>query len=103
MKITPAQLTVLKELSAPGVRAHFMYGSGPSLETYYFLSCNMKRCTAQIRALINAGLAERFNDDGFSRHQVRITTAGRRCLAEAAKERTKQKKKAVLQAAKERT
>lgn len=70
-KLSKTQQEVYDQLLA-GEYCHYMRYMGRFNPTpYYFMHGTMRRCTAQVNALLEKGLAERFDVDRFGEHKVR--------------------------------
>lgn len=83
--ITPRMLKTLSELAEQGSFARYMpYAGRFNPSAYYFMHGTLEKCTSQIRGLLERGLAEMFDDDGFGRCKVRISRKGRKYLKENA-------------------
>jgi hypothetical protein len=74
--LTTAQAELLAAMQT-GVICHYMRYAGSFNPTaYYFRSDNRKRCTAQVKALLARGLAEKFDIKPYSGdHHVRVRSA----------------------------
>lgn len=71
-KLTPPMQDLYEALQR-GVVCHYMKYMGQfNPSPYYFRSDTMKNCTAQVRALLKRGLAEKFGDKGYGEHEVRL-------------------------------
>lgn len=74
-KLSPA-MQDLYEAMQKGVVCHYMkYAGSFNPSAYYFRADKMSRCTAQVQALLDRGLAERFNVTKYGDHDVRLKQA----------------------------
>lgn len=68
-KLSAAQAELLESMRK-GVAVHYLSG----LDSYYFRSDTMRRCSSQVRALLKRGLVEEF-DSTWRGAKVRIKSA----------------------------
>lgn len=71
-KLTKAQQGVLDKLKSGDVAHYMPYMGSFNPSPYWFLSSNMKRCTKQIRRLIDLGLVKIIQDGFHSTRAIAI-------------------------------
>ena len=68
-KLSKAQAELLDAMRK-GVTCYYM----PGIDAYYWRTDTRARCTRTVFALLDKGVAEQFDDRGYSGHRVRAAT-----------------------------